>query len=143
MMTIIDPDPRSCQRCGKSFEPRSGSGGSFQRFCCSDCRLGFHKERLRCQRKGLCAGRSLRAATPHATTNAGPNGPEIGFVLMRQQDVIEVAWDQHGNLLLRQGRGLGGEQELHICRDYFPRFLETVDALRELIADAICKDRAR
>lgn len=84
----------------------------------------------------------MRWAEP-AGTNAGPNGPEIGFVLMRQQDVIEVAWDQHGNLLLRQGRGLGGEQELHICRDYFPRFLETVDALRELIADAICKDRAR
>jgi hypothetical protein len=125
-VTIIDPDLRSCRRCAKSCEPRSRSGGSFQRFCCAECRLGFHKERLRCQRKGLYAGRS-----------------PSGFVLVRQQDVIEVAWDQRGNLLLRQRHDLGGEHELHICRDYFPRFLETVDALREMIADAIGKDRAR
>jgi hypothetical protein len=63
-------------------------------------------------------------------------------MLMRQQDVIEVAWDEGGNLRLRQGR-CGGDHELHICRDYFPRFLETVDALGELISDAIRKDRAR
>jgi len=141
-MLTTDPNLRSRQRCGKSFEPRSGSGGSLQRFCCTDCRLSFHKERLRCQRAGLYAGRSTRAATPHATTNAEPDRLEIGFVLMRQQDVVEVAWDQRGNLLLRQGCGLGGDPELHICRDYFPRFLETVDALRELIAEAIRKDRA-
>jgi hypothetical protein len=68
--------------------------------------------------------------------------PENGFVLMRKQDVIGVVWDEGGNLLLRQGR-CGGDHELRICRDYLPRFLETVDALRELIADAIRKDVAR
>jgi hypothetical protein len=116
MMTVLAPDLRSCEKCGKPFEPRSGSGGSSQRFCCSDCRLGFHKERLRCQRKGLYAGRSPQAATPHGTRNADPHGPEIGF---GPQDVIEVARDQRGNLLLRQGHGLGGEHELLILRDYF------------------------
>jgi hypothetical protein len=143
MMTPIDPDLPSCEKCGKPFEPRSGSGGSLQRFCCTDCRLSFHRERLRCQRAGLYAGRSTRAATPHATTHAEPHGLETGFVLMRQQDVVEVTWDQRGNLLLWQGRGLGGDHELYICRDYFPRFLETVDELRELPVDAIRKDRAR
>jgi hypothetical protein len=62
---------------------------------------------------------------------------------MRRQDVIEVVWDDCGNLLLRQGRGFTGGHELHICRDYLPRFLETIDALRGLIADAIRKDAAR
>ncbi len=143
MMTIIEPDLRSCQKCGKTFEPRSGSGGSFQRFCCTDCRLDFHKERLRSQRRACTLGRSHGLLPPHSTANADPNVPENGFVLMGQQDVIEVAWDECGNLLLRQGRRHGGDHELHICRDYFPRFLETVDALRGLIADAIRKDRAR
>jgi hypothetical protein len=67
MTTIIDPDPRSCEKCGNSFEPRSGSGGSLQRFCCTRCRLSFHKERLRSQRTGLYAGRSSEPATSPAT----------------------------------------------------------------------------
>ena len=83
-MLTTDPNLRSRQRCGKSFEPRSGSGGSLQRFCCTDCRLSFHKERLRCQRAGLYAGRSTRAATPPCDDECEPDGLEIGFVLMRR-----------------------------------------------------------
>src|SRR5271156_1993368 len=59
MMTIIDRDRHSCEKCGKPFEPRSGSGGSAQRFCCTRCRLSFHRERLRAQRTSLYAGQSL------------------------------------------------------------------------------------
>ena len=58
-MTFIDTKPSSCEQCGKPFEPRSGSGGSVQRFCCTRCRLSFHKERLRSQRTCLYAGQSL------------------------------------------------------------------------------------
>jgi hypothetical protein len=61
---------------------------------------------------------------------------------MGQRDFIEVARDQHGNLLLRQSRNYEGDHEIRICRDYFPRFLEALDALRELIADAIHEDEA-
>ena len=68
MTTIIDPDLRSCEKCGKSFEPRSGSGGSVQRFCCTSCRLSFHKERLRSQRMGLYAGQLPEAATQEPAT---------------------------------------------------------------------------
>jgi hypothetical protein len=74
-MNIADPNLRSCERCGGPFEPRSGSGGSAQRFCCTECRLGFHKERLRCQRKDLYAGRSLRA---RSVMNDGSGGEIIG-----------------------------------------------------------------
>ncbi len=63
MMTIIDRDLLSCEKCGKPFEPRSGSGGSVQRFCCTACRLCFHKERLRYQRTSLYAGQSPEPAT--------------------------------------------------------------------------------
>jgi hypothetical protein len=58
-MTIINSDPRSYQKCGEAFEPRSGSGGSAQRFCCTGCRLSFHRERLRAQLTALYAGQSL------------------------------------------------------------------------------------
>jgi recombinational DNA repair protein (RecF pathway) len=68
MMTIVDPDLRSCGNCGKPFEPRSGSGGSVQRFCCADCRLSFHKERLRSQRRALYAGQSREPATQEPPT---------------------------------------------------------------------------
>jgi hypothetical protein len=140
MMTLINPDLPSCEKCGKAFEPRFGSGGSLQRFCCTGCRLDFHKERLRSQRRACTLGGSHGPLPPHSTPNADPNALEIGFVLMSQQDV-EVALDPRGNLLLRQSRGRGGDHELHICRDDLPRFLETVDALRKLIADAIRKDQ--
>jgi MYM-type Zinc finger with FCS sequence motif len=67
-MTIVDPNLRSCEKCGKSFEPRPGSGGSVQRFCCTRCRLSFHKERLRSQRMGLYAGQLPEPATPELAT---------------------------------------------------------------------------
>ena len=62
-MSLVGPNQRSCEQCGTPFEPRSRSGASVQRFCCTACRLGFHKERLRRQRKGLYAGRGIGVAT--------------------------------------------------------------------------------
>jgi hypothetical protein len=56
MMTNIEAGLRSCQKCGKAFEPRSGSGGSLKRFCCTGCRLDFHKKRQRSERRGMYAG---------------------------------------------------------------------------------------
>ena len=61
---------------------------------------------------------------------------------MGQQDYVEVAWDQHGNLLLRQNRLFEGDQELRISRDYFHNSVTALDVLRELVADAIRKDGA-
>jgi hypothetical protein len=57
-MNIADPTLRSCEQCGGQFEPRSGSGGSAQHFCCAAHRLSFHKERLREQRTSRHAGQS-------------------------------------------------------------------------------------
>ena len=70
-MTIIDAGLRSCEKCGKPFTPRSGSGGCVQRFCGTDCRLGFHRERLRSQRIGLYAGQSPQQPATQADHDAG------------------------------------------------------------------------
>jgi hypothetical protein len=67
-MIIIDAEPRSCKKCGNPFTPRSGSGGSVQRFCCADCRLSFHKERLRLRRMRLYAGQLREPATQEPAT---------------------------------------------------------------------------
>jgi hypothetical protein len=67
-MTFIDTKPSSCEQCGKPFEPRSGSGGSIQRFCCTRCRLSFHKERLRSQRTALYAGQLPEPGTQHPSS---------------------------------------------------------------------------
>jgi hypothetical protein len=141
-MTVNEPDLRPCDKCGTCFSPRTRSGGSPQRFCTSGCRLDFHTERLRRQRKAPYAGQSLLAATPHATANAGLRGLQTGFVLMTQQDFIEVGRDEAGNLLLRQRSDLRGEHELQINRDYFPQFLQMIETLHKLIADAIREEQA-
>ena len=61
---------------------------------------------------------------------------------MKQRGFIEVVRDRRGNVLLRQGGDYKGDHELRICRDNFPRFLEALDVLRELIAGAIREDEA-
>ena len=57
-------------------------------------------------------------------------GADKGFVLMGQQDLIVVAWDRRGNLLLRQDRLHAGGHELRVSRDYFPQFVRALDVLR-------------
>jgi hypothetical protein len=67
-MTIIDAELPSCEKCGKPFTLRSGSGGSVQLFCGTDCRLSFHAERLRSQRTGAYAGQLPQPATQEPPT---------------------------------------------------------------------------
>jgi hypothetical protein len=55
---------------------------------------------------------------------------------------IKVAWDRQGNLLLHQDRLYEGDHEVRVFRDYFPQFVQALDVLREVIVDAIQKDRA-
>jgi hypothetical protein len=139
------PAQRACNHCGEPFSPRQHSGGSPQQFCNTDCRLAFHRERQRFQRSGSYAGPTTLPATeqPAPTEQASEaDEPDDSFVLMGQQDFIKVAWDRHGNLLLCQDRLYEGDHELRILRDYFPQFVHALDVLREVIVDAIQKDRA-
>jgi hypothetical protein len=135
-------DKQSCDRCGAPFSPRRSSGGSRQRFCTSSCRLTFHRERLRSQRSALYAGPTTLPATAQPAPKEQAGEAEGRFVLMKQQGFIKVVRDGRGNVLLRQGGDYEGDHELRICRDNFPRFLEALDVLRELIAEAIREDEA-
>jgi hypothetical protein len=136
------PNQRACSQCGKPFAPRQHSGGSAQRFCNADCRLAFHRERQRSQRSASYAGPTTLPATEQPAPNEQASEAEDRFVLVGQQDFIEVARDKYGNLVLRQNRLYDGDHELHICRDYFPQFLKALETLHQLVADAIREDEA-
>jgi hypothetical protein len=92
-MTIIESDLRPCEKCGNSFEPRSGSGGSAQRFCCTPCRLSFHKERLRFQRTALYAGQLPEPGTP-------PQHPSSLFELAERL-IARLTLDERRRLIER------------------------------------------
>jgi hypothetical protein len=61
---------------------------------------------------------------------------------MGQHHFINIAWDRHGNLLLRQDGIYEADHELRVSRNYFPQFVQALDVLREVIVDAIRKDKA-
>ena len=63
-------EQRACDRRGKAFIPRTGYGGSAQRFCDADCRLSFHTERLRSQRTGAYARKRQQPATQQPALSA-------------------------------------------------------------------------
>jgi hypothetical protein len=67
-MTLIDTKPFYCEQCGEPFKPRSGTGGSAQRFCSTAHRLRFHRERLREQRTSRNAGQSSVPYVPEQAT---------------------------------------------------------------------------
>jgi hypothetical protein len=139
-MTIIEPSLRSCDQCGTSFTPRCGTGGSPQRFCGTACRLSFHAEGQRGQLRPACNALDTPPDLLQPASKSEVRGAEKGFVLMGQQDLIEVTWDRQGNLLLRQKASRRG---LRISRDYFPQFVGALDVLREVIVDSIKKGRAK
>jgi hypothetical protein len=82
----------------------------------------------------------MRPGLPQPTSKSEAYEAHKGFVLMGQQDFIEVAWDRQGNLLLRQHCAYEGDHELRISCDCFPQFVQALDVLRELIVDTIQKD---
>jgi hypothetical protein len=83
---------RACDRCGKPFMPRTGSGGSAQRFCSTDCRLSFHTERLRSQRATTYAGQTALPATPHsATRETLTRSPAVAALHPWQSGVLDIA----------------------------------------------------
>jgi hypothetical protein len=59
--SLFDDSKPLCDQCGKSFDPRSGSGGKPLRFCSSECRTAFHNDP---QRSPTCIAQNLPADQP-------------------------------------------------------------------------------
>jgi hypothetical protein len=55
---VMNPDDchPACDRCGKPFTARHGTGGSKQKFCSRDCQRTSNRERQRTQRRASYAG---------------------------------------------------------------------------------------
>jgi hypothetical protein len=92
MTAVIDPKPPTCKRCGRPFTPRFGSGGSLRRFCCTACRLDFHKERQRSERRGVYAGPTTRRARGEpAKTETLPRASAVAALGPWETGVLNIA----------------------------------------------------
>jgi hypothetical protein len=70
-------EQKICAHCAKPFTARSGSGGSQQKFCSADCRLGFHSNPSVAQRSpALNAVPTLPAVIQPAEKDAPAATPE-------------------------------------------------------------------
>jgi hypothetical protein len=85
-------DQRDCDQCGKPYVPRQHTGGSVQRFCCTTCRLDWHKKRQRAQRIDLYAGQVTAPATPQARScETLPSKPALGLLPSLKSCVLDIA----------------------------------------------------
>ncbi len=81
-----------CDYCNKPFRRRHGSGGSRQRFCSSDCRMSFHKERQRRQRTASYAGPTTLPASGQPTQNETlPREPAVSALHPWETGVLDLA----------------------------------------------------
>jgi len=80
-----------CDWCSKPFDPRRCSGGSRQRFCSSDCRMSFHKERQRTQRRASYAGPTTLPASERPTQNGTlPRAPAVAQLHPWETGVLDI-----------------------------------------------------
>jgi hypothetical protein len=87
-----DKSKQRCDWCSAPFTRRHGSGGSRQRFCTADCRLTFHKERLRSQRSVPYAGPTTQLATAQPTpTETLTREPAIAELPPWETGVLDIA----------------------------------------------------
>ena len=120
-----------CARCGKTFKPRSGSGGSPQRFCSQDCRLAFHSEGQRAQRRPACG--DFPVVTVAAPGKSPQNAPEqiLDFdwsdtesVVLTEQPETAVYWNPHGDLVIRQRRRRDDDPIVIVTRSSLPQLID-------------------
>jgi hypothetical protein len=108
-------EQKICPQCAKPFTARSGSGGSKQKFCSADCRLGFHNNPSVAQRSP-----ALNAATPlvQPAEKDAPAATPKDFdwgndedIVLREQQSIAIYRNMHGGLVIRQERRRWDEDE--------------------------------
>ena len=104
----------ACNQCGEVFVPRQHTGGSVQRFCCTSCRLGWHKQRQRSQRMGSYAGEPSGPDTPQAKANERlPRKIVTGQLNPWETGVLDIADSQRTEFVvaLNEGEAAGTRVE--------------------------------
>jgi hypothetical protein len=87
----LNPQQR-CDRCGTPFSPRWGSGGSRQRFCSSECRLGFHTQRQRMERRAAYIAPTTPPAGGQSTQNETPTRePAVAALHRWETGLLNIA----------------------------------------------------
>ncbi len=98
----------------RSTTCRFGSGGSIQRFCCTACRLDFHKERQRSERRGVYAGPTTRRARGQpAKTETLPRASAVAALGPWETWVLNIAGCDRTEFVvaLNEGEGAGTRVE--------------------------------
>jgi hypothetical protein len=103
---------KSCEQCGQSFEPRSGSGGKAQRFCGTKCRAAFHSDGQLSQRSPTySAPQTLSAVIPPAKKDEPAATPDDSkdfdwsnddSIVLREQPETAIYFNPNGALVIRQ-----------------------------------------
>jgi predicted nucleic acid-binding Zn ribbon protein len=111
--SALNPEQR-CHRCGAPFSPRRSSGGSQQRFCSSDCRMTFHKERQRTQRRASYAGPTTLPAVGQPSQNKTLlREPAVAVLHSWQTGVLDIANSERTEFVvaLKDGETAGTRME--------------------------------
>jgi hypothetical protein len=132
---IPEESAPACERCGKPFAPREGSGGRPQRFCSTRCRAAFHTEGQRGQRSPTCNVATEAAATPIAEPpKAAQEAAEAKLaailakhdedrfdwskddsIVTERQMTIAIYFNSRDHLVIRREREFDEEEDAFIC----------------------------
>ncbi len=106
---IVPRRQQRCAKCGAPFSPRHGSGGSRQRFCTTNCRMSFHKERQRTQRRAPYAGPTT-LPIQNATL---PREPAVAALHPWETGILDIANCQRTEFVvaLNDGQAAGTRTE--------------------------------
>jgi hypothetical protein len=110
---------KACAHCGQSFEPRRGSGGTQQKFCCTDCR-----RKANAKTSVAPSVADIAPASPSMAPASSKDEPEMEL-LLAQQLLVEYRIDEHGGLELQQWDPNEREyQRIYVNADYLNTFID-------------------
>jgi len=126
-----EPEPAKavCEHCGAPFVPRAGTGGKPQRFCSTKCRLAFHREVQRSQRRATYGvAIALPAVIDHPSEKNAPAPRSRDFVdsqiLVAAQPQIIFERTDCGDFIIRQTNWPDDDAEIFIHRDLVAVFVD-------------------
>lgn len=139
-----DPPPRECEHCGRSFQPRAGSGGRPQRYCSTECRQAANAKpkaptlaneipTAEAQELANVAMEAARAKiaelTPPGNFDWSASGEDAESVVLWEQPATAVYWNPRGQAVIRQSRWDDDDPYLIFAAENLPRLIERLEAM--------------